>query len=99
MKIMADLIKLGRELLKEIPRSEFINLDDIKEKDTEMLHKEIDNGLYRMLNEVFAWAQHIRIAAQRYKKDGIDDDALITFIGYFHNLLSNKKSILIIKLI
>jgi type III secretion system FlhB-like substrate exporter len=68
MKIMADLIKLGRKLLKEIPNSEFINLDDIKEKDTEKLHKEIDNELYRLLNEVFAWAQHIRREAHVIKK-------------------------------
>jgi hypothetical protein len=75
----------------------FLNLDDIKVNDTEKLHEKIDNELYRMLNEVFAWAQHIRIAAQHYKKDGIDDDALIiqeAVENYLHDRGINPREII-----
>jgi type III secretion system FlhB-like substrate exporter len=97
MKIMADLIKLGKKLLSEIPNSEFIKLDDIKVKNTERLHKEIDNELYRMLNEVFAWAQHIRIEAIKKKEDGIDDDALIiqeAVENYLHDRGINPREVI-----
>jgi hypothetical protein len=97
MKIMADLIKLGKKLLKEIPNSEFITLDNIKGKDTEKLHKEIDNELYRLLNEIFAWSQHIRREAHRYKKDGIDDDAMIiqeAIEDYLHDQGINPREVI-----
>jgi hypothetical protein len=92
--IMTNLIKLGKKLLKEIPISV-----DIKEglKDTEKLHKEIDNELYRLLNTAYAWAQSIRIAAIKKKEDGIDDDAMIiqeAIEDYLHDRGINPREVI-----
>lgn len=57
----------------------------------------IDEKMSKMLNEVFAWSQHISGEARKRKHDGIADDALIIqeiIENYLHDIDINPRDVI-----